>query len=149
LTEAVRIVTRMTRKAQVSAGEAYDLGYHVVWCPRYHRPLLAAWAGSWCAALVRARSSGQGWRIMACQIVPDHVHLLVTAHLFDSPSRIVSQFTDVTSRRLRTGFPHLLTRLPALWSRPYCAATADAASSQTMRRCTGMQNERWRKGRAW
>ena len=31
----------MAREAQVSAGGVYDLGYHVVWCPKYRRPVLA------------------------------------------------------------------------------------------------------------
>ncbi|WP_204298397.1 transposase [Actinoplanes campanulatus] len=32
----------MAREVRVCAGAAYDLGYHVVWCPRYRRPVLTA-----------------------------------------------------------------------------------------------------------
>ncbi|WP_431900104.1 transposase [Nonomuraea sp. bgisy101] len=30
----------MTRQLRTSPGAAYDLGYHVVWCPKYRRPVL-------------------------------------------------------------------------------------------------------------
>ena len=81
--------------------------------------------------------------------MPDHVHLFVNAHPSDSPSRVANQFKGLTSRRLRAEFPHLRSRLPALWSRPYFAATVGAVSAETVRRYTGTQNERpWRKERA-
>ncbi|GAA3118079.1 hypothetical protein GCM10020001_042510 [Nonomuraea salmonea] len=30
----------MTRQVRTSPGAAYDLGHHVVWCPKYRRPVL-------------------------------------------------------------------------------------------------------------
>nr|WP_245740590.1 transposase [Nonomuraea maritima] len=30
----------MARQVRTSPGAAYDLGYHVVWCPKYRRPVL-------------------------------------------------------------------------------------------------------------
>jgi len=30
----------MARQVSVGAGGAYDLGYHVVWCPKYRRAVL-------------------------------------------------------------------------------------------------------------
>ena len=120
MTEAVRIVTRVTGQVQVSAGGVCDLGYHVVWCPKYRRPVLAGRLAGRCEELIRARASGHGWRMVALEIMPDHVHLFVKAHRSGSPSRIASQFKGFTSRWLRAGFPHLRSRLPALWSRSYC-----------------------------
>jgi putative transposase len=51
---------------------------------------------------------------VALEIMPDQVHQFVKAHLSDCPSRIASQFRGFTSRRLRTEFPHLWSRLLAL-----------------------------------
>ncbi|MEU4537366.1 transposase [Streptosporangium sp. NPDC023825] len=31
---------RVTRQVRTCPGAAYDLGYHVVWCPKYRRPVL-------------------------------------------------------------------------------------------------------------
>jgi putative transposase len=96
--------------------------------------------------LIRAKASEHGWPIVALEIMPNHVYLFVKAHPSDSPSPIASHFQGSTSRRLQAGFPHLRSRLPALWSRSYCAAAAGAVPAQTVRRSTGTQDGRpWRK----
>jgi putative transposase len=139
----VRIVTRVTRYMQVSAGGVYDLGYQAV-CPKYRRLVLAGQVAGRCEELIRAKASDHSWRIM-----PDSLLLFVKAHQSGSPFRIANQFKGLTSRRLRAGFPYLRSRLPALWSRSYCEATVGAVSAEAVCRCTGTQDGRpWRKERA-
>jgi putative transposase len=149
LTEAVRIVARVTEEVRVSASGVYDLGYHIVWCPQYRSGVLAGRVAARCEGLIRAKASGHGWPIVALGVVPDHVHLFVKAHRSSSPSRIASQLKGFTSRRLVAGFPHLRSRLPTLWSRPYFAATAYAVSAETVRGYFGTHDGRpWRQERA-
>ena len=104
------MVARVTRQVKASAGGVCDLGYHVVWCPRYRRRVLAGRVAAWCEDLIRARARGRGWRMVTLEIMPDHVRLVVTAHPSHSPSRVASQFKGFISRRLRAG---LRTRGPA------------------------------------
>jgi putative transposase len=107
--------------------------------------VLAGRVAARCKDLIRAKASEHSWRMVALEIMPDLVRLLVRAHLSDSPSRIVNQFNWLSSRRLRAEFPHL----PALWSRSYSAATVGAVSAETVRRHGGTQNEGpWREKRA-
>jgi putative transposase len=147
LTEAVRIVARVTREVQVSAGDVDDLEYHVVWCPKFRRPVRTGRSAARCEGLIRANADEHGWRIVALEIMLDQVHLLVEAHPSDGPSRIASQFKGLTSRPLRAEFCHQRSWLPALWSWPCFAATV-AVSAETVRRHTGTQDERpWRKER--
>jgi putative transposase len=99
-------------------------------------------------AVIRGKASEDGWRMMALEITHDHVRLFVKAHPSDFPSRIASWFQGFTSRCLQAGFPHLRSRLPALWPRLYFAATAGAVSAENAHRYTGARNERrWRKER--
>jgi putative transposase len=63
----------MSREVQVSAGGVYDLGYHVVWCPKYRRPVLAGPVKDRGEELIRARAAWHGWRIIALEVMPDHV----------------------------------------------------------------------------
>jgi putative transposase len=143
------IIACVSREVQVSPGGVYDLGYHVVWCPKYRRPVLAGPVKDRCEALIRARAAERNWQIVALEIMPDHVHLFVKAHPADSPSHIANQFKGFTSRRLRQEFPHLRSRLPTLWSRSYFAATAGAVSAATVRRYIDTQHERpWLKERS-
>ena len=136
----------MSREVQVSAGGVYDLGYHVVWCSKYRRPVLAGPVKDRCEELIRARAAEHGWRIIALEVMPDHVHVFVKAHPGHSPSYIANQLKGFTSHTLRAEFPHLRSRLPTLWSKSYFAATVGAVSAATVRRYIDTQYERpWRK----
>jgi putative transposase len=142
LTGAVRIVARVSGQVQVSAGGVYDLGYNVVWCPKYRRPVLGGRVAARCEELIRAKASGHGWRMVALEIMADQVHLFVHTHPSDSPSHVASQVKRLTSRNLRAEFPHLRSRLPTLCSRSSFAATVGAVSAETVRRYIGTQDER-------
>jgi putative transposase len=41
-----------------------------------------------CEELIRAKAGGQGWRIVALEVMPDHVHLFVKTHPADCPSYV-------------------------------------------------------------
>ena len=122
LTGAVRIVTRVARHVQVSAGNAYGLGYRMLGCPRYRRPMLACRVGGRYAECVRAQARGYGWRMVALKILPNYVHPFVKAHQCDSPSSIADPFTGL-HLAAADRYPHLWSRLPAWWSRSCFAAT--------------------------
>jgi|SRR5882724_10527159 len=145
----MHILSRVTREVQVSAGGVYNLGYHAVWCPKYRLRVLAGPVAGRSEGLIRAKASGHDWRMMALEIMPDHVRLFVEAHPSDCPSPIASQFKGLISRRLRAEFPHRRSRLRPMWSRLYFAATVGVVFPETVRRYIDRQNERsWWKERA-
>ena len=139
----------MAREVQVSAGGVYDIGLHVVWCPKYRRPVLTGPVADRLRELIDAKTAEHGWRIVACEILPDHVHLFVKTRPKDSPAFVASQFKGSTSRALRQEFPHLRSRLPTLWSRSYFVASVGAVSAAAVQRYIDTQYERpWRKEHA-
>ena len=117
----------------------YDLGLHVVWCPKYRRRVLGGQVG------VRLRELID---IKATELMPDHVHLFVKTRPKDSPSYVANQLKGFTSHRLREEFPYLRSRLPTLWSRSFFVASVGAVSAATVQRYIDTQYERpWRKER--
>ena len=141
--------TLVAREGQVSAGGVHDLEYQVVWCPKYRRPVLASSVGERCRELIGEKCAEHGWRIVALEVMPDHVHLFVRAYPKDSPSFVANQLKGFTSRRLREEFPHLRSRLPTLWSRSFFVASVGTVSAATVQRYIDTQYERpWRKDRA-
>jgi putative transposase len=122
----------VSRQVRVSPGAAYDLGYHIVWCPKYRRKVLGGRVKARLEELIRARAAERDWQIVALEIMPDHVHLFVKPHPKDSPSYVANQFKGLTSHVLREEFPHLRSQLPTLWSRSYFAATVGAVSAKTV-----------------
>jgi putative transposase len=90
LTEAVRIVARVTSELQSWAGGVYDIGYRVVCCPKCRRLVVADGVAARDERLIRAKDRGHGWPIVALEIVLDHRHLFVKANWSDSPSRVAN-----------------------------------------------------------
>jgi len=72
-----------------------------------------------------------GYRMMALEIMPDHVHLFVKAHRSDSPSRIADPFKGFSSRlradsrtcgrACQAGGPGRVSRRPVWCPRRLCA----------------------------
>ncbi|WP_449329517.1 IS200/IS605 family transposase [Salininema proteolyticum] len=131
-----------TRTVRRYSGGVYDLGYHVVWCPKYRRRVLGGRVAERLRELIKQKAAEKNWEIIACEIMPDHVHLFAKADPKSSPSHIANQFKGFTSRVRRSEFPHLKTGLPTLWSSSFLAATVGNVSAATVKRYIDTQWER-------
>ncbi|MEV4469574.1 IS200/IS605 family transposase [Nonomuraea sp. NPDC049504] len=131
---------------RTSPGAAYDLGYHVVWCPGYRRPVLGGRVKDRLEERIHAKADEHDGEIVALEVLSDHVHLFVKPHPKHSPSYVAGQFKGCTSHHLRADFPHLRSQLPTLWSRSSFVATPGAVSAQTVQRHIETQDERSSKG---
>jgi putative transposase len=117
-----------------TAGAVFSLQFHLVWCPKYRRPVLTPPVDGRVQALLAAIADEHGMTIRAAEVMPDHVHLFVEADPTLCVAEIVNRFKGRTSRLLREEFPALRSRLPTLWSRSYFAASVGAVSEATIRR---------------
>jgi putative transposase len=131
-----------TRKVRRFSGGVYDLGLHVVWCPKYRRPVLDGRVEVRLRELIDVKAEERGWEIFALEVMPDHVHLFVKHDPKSSASYVANQFKGFTSHVLREEFPHLKSRMPTLWSSSYFAASAGAVSAATVERYINTQWER-------
>lgn len=125
-----------------NAGAVFSLKYHVVWCPKYRRPVLTAPVDARLKELLSEVAEEQGMTVLATEVMPDHVHLFVEADPTLCVAEIVNRFKGRTSRLLREEFPSLRSRLPTLWSRSYFAATVGAVSEATIKRYIEAQKGR-------
>lgn len=115
-------------------GSVSAINYHFVWCTKFRRPVLAGAVGERLRDLIAERVGDLGCDIIALEIMPDHIHLFVSAHPLDAPQHIVNQLKGYLSRVLRNEFPALKSRLPSLWSRSYYVGSAGAVSAETIQR---------------
>ncbi|WP_440089761.1 IS200/IS605 family transposase [Streptosporangium sp. LJ11] len=60
----------MTRQVRTSTGAAYDLGYHVVWCPKY-RPVLGGRVKDRLEELICAKADEHDRQIVALEVMPE------------------------------------------------------------------------------
>jgi len=123
-----------TERYRRNAGAVYSLKYHLVWCPKYRRPVLVGAVADDATALIREKAEALDVTIHALEVMPDHVHLFVESDPTVPVQFLVNQFKGYTSRVLRERHPSLRSRLPALWSRSYYVGTVGTVSEATVRR---------------
>ena len=121
-----------------NAGATFSLRYHLVWCPKYRRPVLTPHDAR-LKEIIAEVASEAGMIIHALEIMPDHVHLLVEADPTLAVAEIVNRFKGRFSRLMRTEFPALRSRLPTLWSRSYYAGSVGHVGAETVQAYSAAQ----------
>jgi putative transposase len=117
-----------------NAGSVFSLKYHLVWCPKYRRKVLVGTVAEDLNRLLYEKAEQLEATIEALEIMPDHVHLVVSADPTAAPQFLANQFKGFTSRILREKYPHLKSQLPSLWSRSYYIGSLGHVSEETVRR---------------
>lgn len=112
----------------------YNINYHLVWCPKYRRPVLAGGVGKRLADLLPVEVEKLEGRVLELVVMPDHVHLFASFPPTLAIAQIMHRLKGATSHQLREEFPHLKSRLPSLWTHSYYAGTAGHVSAETIRR---------------
>lgn len=109
----------------------YNIGYHLIWCPKYRRKVLVADVERRLRELLHEKAAAIGVSIESLEILPDHLHLFVKASPTAAPHWIVQQLKGYTSHELRKELKSLRARLPTLWTRSYyvesCGHISEAA----------------------
>ena len=105
----------------------YRCAYHVVWCPKYRRPVIEGAVDARLKQIIRDVCAERECNIIELETMPDHVHLLVECDPQYGIHRLVKQVKGRSSRLLREEFPSLKRRLPTLWTNSYFVATVGGA----------------------
>jgi REP-associated tyrosine transposase len=117
------------------------INYHLIWCPKRRRRVLVNAVQVRLDGLIREVAAELDCTVLALEIMPDHLHLFLSAPPTLAPNQIVRRIKGRSSRVLRQEFPHLL-RLPSLWTRSYFVSTAGHVSRQTIQRYIAEQRTR-------
>jgi len=120
----------------------YNLGYHIIWCPKYRREVLTDKIEKRLKCLLLKKAKDISINIVSMEIMPDHVHLFVKADPTDSPHRIVQQLKGYTSRILRKEFKSLKSRLPTLWTRSYYIESIGNISENSIKKYINNQKNK-------
>jgi putative transposase len=120
-----------------TSSASYNINYHLVWCPKYRKPILEKpEVKQFLEEQIHTIAATKGFEVLALEVMPDHIHLFVSAPPFDSPTEIVKVFKGVTALRLFKKFPELRNQFwkGKLWSPSYYVGTAGHVSAETIRR---------------
>lgn len=131
-----------TPRYRKHAGAVSNLHYHLVWCPKYRTSVLVGPVEQALKQMLAQKALTLDIQLEALEVMPDHVHVFVSAPPTLAPQQIANQFKGSTSRLLRKQFKHLRTRLPSLWSRSYYVGSAGAVTEETVKRYIDQQKTR-------
>lgn len=117
----------MKTKYKSNKNIVYSCKYHVVWCPKYRRKVLVGAVEQRLREIIFATILERRSELLALEILPDHVHLLIEVDPQFGIHRLVKYLKGRTSRYLRDEFPKLKSRMPCLWTNSYFVSTVGGA----------------------
>jgi putative transposase len=82
----------------------YNLKYHLVWITKYRRSFLIGELAIRLRGILSDIAREQGFKIIAHEVMPDHIHMLIEARPTDAPARIVQILKVISSRKMREEF---------------------------------------------
>ena len=117
------------------------INYHFIFCPKRRRKVLVGPVRERLITLINETATEIDCEVLALEVMPEHVHLFVSAPPDLAPNQIVGRFKGKSSRFLRLEYPYL-RRLPSLWTRSYFVSTAGNVSRATIERYIAAQTTR-------
>ena len=72
----------------------YNISYHLIWCPKYRRPVLIDGVDTRLKELLNEKAAELDIRIESMEVMPDHVHLFLKSN------PIYPSITSSTSSRV-------------------------------------------------
>ena len=132
----------MNNRWKTSNTTVYNLGYHLIWCPKYRRKVLNNGVDDRLKELLIEKSLELDFNIETMEIMEDHVHLFVKTKPTHSPHWVVQQLKGYSSRVIRKEFSHIKSKLPTLWTRSYYCESVGHISEDTIKKYIEDQKNR-------
>ena len=111
----------------------YSCKYHVIWCPKYRRPVITGEVESRLKEIIYSKAVEHKAEIIELETMPDHVHLLVEVDPQYGIHKLIKAMKGASSRALRSEFPHIKSRLPTLWTNSYFVSTVGGAPLEVIK----------------
>jgi len=119
-----------------TSSAVYNINYHIIWCPKYRKSILTGKIKDFLIEQLRTISAAKGYEILELEIMPDHIHLFISAPPFESPTNIIKILKGVSSLRLFQRYPELKSEYWGghRWSPSYYVGTAGHVSAETIKK---------------
>ncbi|NEO39374.1 MAG: IS200/IS605 family transposase [Moorea sp. SIOASIH] len=114
-------------------GSVSSINYHFVFVPKRRKPVLVEHVARRLLEIIFDLVSEHGWKLIALEIMPDHVHMFLNAPTHESPAEIARWVKGRASHHLRKEFPNL-KKLPSLWTPTYFVASTGQVSTEVVKK---------------
>ena len=112
----------------------YELKYHFVWCPKYRKMVLKGNIGKYVAHVIYEIAERYDFEVVELAVMPNHVHLFVSAAPENSPAHLLQVIKSITAREVFKRFPGIKRFLwgGALWERGYFVMSSGTGTTDEM-----------------
>lgn len=124
----------LAKRYSNSSHSVFNVGYHIVFCPKYRRKVLVNGVDDRLKQLFQEKADEIRVVIERMEVMPDHVHLFIKSKPTYAIHFVVNQLKGYSSLMLRKEFPWLRSRVPTLWTRSYFVETIGHISEETVKR---------------
>ena len=131
-------------------GYIYSLQYHLVWCTKYRKQVLVNGLDEECKKMLQELAEEYQFRILAMEVMPDHIHLLVDCKPQFFISDMIKIMKGNLARQMFLSHPELKQELWGghLWNPSYCAVTvSDRSREQVLAYIEGQKEKETNKNR--
>lgn len=115
----------------------YLLQYHIVWCPKFRYGILINEKRDYLIASLHGICKKYNFVVRALEVMPDHVHIFLSAPQTIAPSEIVRILKSCSAIDMLNQFPDLrmfYSKCKVLWSRGYYIASIGHISASTVQK---------------
>jgi len=124
--------TKKTRHA------VYNINYHLVWCPKYLKPVLIGKTKTIVENTIKEVCLERGWELINLSVQPDHLHIFVSVSPIFAPMFVIKVLKGTTA--VRAIKEHRFAK--RFWSPSYYVGTAGAVTESTIKKYIQEQERR-------
>ena len=125
-------------------GYVYSLQYHIVWCTKYRKRIFVSGLDEEVKSHLCATAEDLHAKILAMEVMPDYIHLLLDCKPQFRPSDAIKVFKGNTARWLFLNHPELKGQMCGghMWSPSYFVAAVSERSREQITRYIQEQKSR-------
>ena len=120
-----------------TSSSVYNINYHIVFCPKYRKQILQGDIREFVKECFETISSASDYTLIEMEIMPDHVHIFLSAKPDVSPMNIVKKLKGVSALRIFKKFPDIRKKEywgNHFWSSSYYVGTAGVVTAEAIRK---------------
>ena len=92
---------------QRNSHQVYEIGYHIIFCTKYRHKVLVGEVETTCRNSIAETCLAYGWQLKELEIMPDHVHMFVSAPPQTAPAEIARTVKSISAVKIFTAHPKL------------------------------------------
>lgn len=119
--------------------------YHLVFHTKYRKRIFQARIAQKAGEILKTTALKRNWEVQELEVMPDHVHILISIPPQETISRVVKQLKGVSSYCLFREFPDLFNELRKghLWAPSYFVRSVGNVTIGTVKKYIKEQEKKY------